>query len=320
MVDGVFTGVLRKIIFSMKVWHCIIAGIVFCIGCNDNGPSSSKQETISSGQIHISVDESFEPVIGEQIKVFESAYPSARIIPEYKTEADCLRDFQNDSTRMIIISRGLSDKEEDFYIKKLEYKPTYVKVATDAIAVVINSTNTDSVFTMAQLRDMLAGKGEKSYNVVVDGKGLTSTVRFLVDSVLKGQSLGKNVTAAKNSKEVINYIAATPSAIGFVGVSWLTISQDENKELSSLVKMALVECKNCEKDVYAKPSQQTILFGQYPLVRGLYYVLKENFAGVGSGFTNFLSLERGQLIFSRANIVPSIMQFNRRLSQIKESE
>jgi phosphate transport system substrate-binding protein len=304
----------------MKVWHCIIAGIMLCIACDNNSSSPSKQESISSGQIHISVDESFEPVISEQIKVFESAYPTAKVIAEYKTEADCLRDFQKDSTRMIIISRGLSDKEEDFYIKKLEYKPTYVQVATDAIAVVINSTSNDSVFTMAQLKDMLAGKGEKPYNVVVDGKGLTSTVRFLVDSVLKGQSLGKNVTAAKNSKEVINYIAATPNAIGFVGVSWLTLSQDENKELASKVKIALIECKNCEKDVYAKPSQQTILFGQYPLVRGLYYVLKENFAGVGSGFTNFLSLERGQLIFSRANIVPSIMQFNRRRSQIKESE
>jgi phosphate transport system substrate-binding protein len=68
--------------------------------------------------------------------------------------------------------------------------------------------------------------------------------------------------------------------------------------------MALIECGNCEKDVYAKPSQQTITFNQYPLVRGLYYVLKENYAGMGSRFVNFLSTERGQLIFKRALLVP----------------
>lgn len=311
----------ERLFLIMKDWYVLFVGLMLLAGCSNKKAASGKEmETISSGQIHISVDESFKPVIDEQIKVFEAAYPDAKILAEFKTEADCLRDLQKDSTRMIIISRGLSEAEEDFYIKKLEYKPSYVKVATDAIAVVINSANPDSVFTMAELKDMLSGKSEKNYNVVVDGKGLTSTIRFLVDSVLKGQSLGKNVTAAKNSEEVINYIAATSNAIGFVGVSWVTLSQEKNKELAKKVKMALVECKNCDKDVYAKPSQQTILFKQYPLVRGLYYVLKENYAGVGSGFTNFLSLERGQLIFSRASLVPSLMQFNRRRSQIKESE
>lgn len=305
----------------MKKSVVLLAFILLVAACkNKNGAPVQAMETISSGRIHISADESFQPVINQQIKVFESAYPTASVLPEYKKEADCLRDLQNDSTRMVIISRGLDAKEEEYYTKRLGFKPTWVKVASDAIAVVVNSSSADSVFTMAELKAMLSGKSVKTYNVVVDGKGLTSTVRFLLDSVLRGQPLGKNVTAAKNSEEVINYIAATSNAIGFVGVSWVTQVQDNNKGLADKIKMALIECKNCEKDVYAKPSQQTILFGQYPLVRGLYYVLKENFAGVGSGFTNFLSLERGQLIFSRANLVPSIMQFNRRRSQIKDSE
>lgn len=288
--------------------------------CKNDNKAGIESETISTGRIRISVDESFKPVISEQVKVFESAYTGASIIAEYKTEADCLRDLQNDSTRMVIISRGLNQEEEDFYIKKLQYKPSFRRVAYDAIAVVINTTNTDSVFTVAELKQMLSGKSAKNYNVVVDGKGMTSTIRYLVDSVLRGDSLGKNVSAAKNSEEVINYIATSNNSIGFVGVSWLTEVQFYNRAVGNKVKLALIECKNCDKDVYAKPSQQTILYQQYPLVRGLYYILKENFAGVGSGFTNFLTLERGQLIFSRSNLVPSIMQFNQRRSQINESE
>lgn len=319
MVRGEFTGELRKTICNMKAFIGGLALVICLWGCRENGPQKSI-ETISSGKINISVDESFEPVISQQLKVFESSYPDVTITAEYKTEADCLRDLQTDSTRMIIISRGLNSKEQDFYNKKLEYNASFAPVAFDAIAVVINSTDNDSVFTSKQLEDILSGKSERQYTVAVDGKGMTSTIRYLIDTLLNGKTLGKNVTAAKNSEEVINYIANTTNAIGFVGASWLTVWTENNKALANKVKMGLIECKTCDKDVFAKPSQQTILFRQYPLVRGLYYVLKENFAGVGSGFSNFLSLERGQLIFSRAGLVPSIMQFNRRRSQIKESE
>jgi phosphate transport system substrate-binding protein len=84
--------------------------------------------------------------------------------------------------------------------------------------------------------------------------------------------------------------------------------------------MALIECKSCDKDTYAKPSQQTIMFHQYPLVRGLHYVLKENMSGLGSGFLNFMSHERGQLIFRRAYLVPAKMQFYRRSTRINNSD
>jgi len=68
-------------------------------------------DTLTSGTVHISVDESFRPVIDEQVKVFESSYPDAKIIVHYKPEADCLRDIIRDSlTRMVIVTRGLSWK------------------------------------------------------------------------------------------------------------------------------------------------------------------------------------------------------------------
>jgi phosphate transport system substrate-binding protein len=46
------------------------------------------------------------------------------------------------------------------------------------------------------------------------------------------------------------------------------------------------------------------------LVRGLYYILKENYDGLGSGFANFMEYEKGQLIFWRAYLGPTRMQFN----------
>lgn len=259
------------------------------------------------------MDESFQPVISEQIKVFESSYPDTRVLVEYKPEAECIRDLEKDSTKIVIISRELSREETKFFDQKIEYKPEFGQLAKDAVAVIVNKQTTDSTFTVNELKQLLSGKGNNKLSVAVDGNTATSTVRYLKDSLLAGAAFGKNITGAKNSEDLINYISTTPSAIGFVGISWITNPQSQQQEQAiSKLKLALIECKNCEQGTYAKPSQQTITFKQYPLVRGLYYVLKENYPGLGSRFIDFLSTERGQLIFRRALLVPTRIQFNRR--------
>jgi len=307
----------------MKKWRTLLLAatlILFACACKNQSPDKKEQNQQEIKNLHISVDESFEPVIKEQIKVFESAYPDTKVIAEYKSEAECIRDLEKDSTKVVIISRELSRDETKFFDSKITYKPEFAQLAEDAIAVIVNVNNPDSVFTVDDLKKMLAGDGNKKMNVAVDGNNATSTVRYLKDSVLKGGAFGKNITGAKNSEDLINYIAATNNAVGFAGISWITNPQGKQQEDAvAKTKTALLECKNCEKGVFARPSQQTITFNQYPLVRGLYYVLKENYPGLGSRFVFFLSTERGQLIFKRALLVPVKINFQRR-STIADSE
>lgn len=281
--------------------------------CHNAAENDNKQTKKTDTTIRISVDESFEPVMAEEVKVFESTYPDTKVLIEYKAEAECLRDLQKDSTKIVIISRELNRDETKYYDGKIGYKPEFAKIAKDAIAVVVNKQGADSSFSLNELKQLLSGKGDGKLNVAIDGNTATSTVRYLKDTLLAGGAFGKNVTGAKSSEDLINYISNTPSAVGFVGISWITDPQNEQQEKAiSKLKMALVECKNCEQGTFARPSQQTITFNQYPLVRGLYYVLKENYAGLGSRFVQFLSTERGQLIFRRALLVPVKMQFSRR--------
>ncbi|WP_158559095.1 PstS family phosphate ABC transporter substrate-binding protein [Deminuibacter soli] len=278
--------------------------------CN-NKPVKAVSDTPKSGSIHISVDETFKPVVEQLIHVYQNTYPDTKIIASYKSEADCFRDLQSDSTRMIIVAKGLTKAESDYYESKLSFKPTWDILAYDAVSAVINAGATDSLFTMKQLKDLLlAGEGAP-HPVVVDGNNATSTVRYLSDSVLKGGTFGKNVMAAAGSKAVLDYVAANKNAIGFVGLSWVGDQEDPGQQAyMQKVRYALLQCTTCVSDTFAKPSQATISWNMYPLVRPLYYVLKENFTGLGNGFVNFMSLERGQLVFRRAYLVPGKMNFN----------
>ena len=302
---------------KISIVTCFVSigfALLFLPACKNNGKA---YDTPRSGAIHISVDESFEPVINEQIKVYESSYPGTKIMAEYKPEADCFRDLQKDSTRMIIVAKGLTREESKFFEAKLSFEPQFGVLAYDAVSVIINIHAKDSVFTIKQLQNMLSG-ADTSKTIVVDGNNATSTVRYLLDSVLRGKTFGKNVMAANGSKAVVAYVSNNDNAIGFVGSSWVTNDQDpEQLAYRNKINFALIECKYCEDGTFAKPSQATISYGQYPLVRPLYYVLKENSTGLGTGFTNFLNLERGQLVFRRSYLVPATMYFGVRTGNIQ---
>lgn len=300
----------------------IMAILFVTASCNPNKKKAkviAGDDTINSGTIHISVDESFAPIIDSQIKVFMSLNPKAKIIAHYKPEADCLKDMLNDSTRMIIITRGLSDDEELYYKDTLSFIPMHGRIATDAIAVITNNKAKDSLFSVAEIRGMLSGTSPYTYELVMDGLKATSTVRFLIDSVLRGQSLKGNVMAARNSEGVINYVASNPNAIGFIGVSWIGNREDPAQlTFQKKVRLAALQCANCTEEVYVRPYQANMAMKRYPLNRGLHYILKENYAGLGKGFVNFLTHEKGQLIFRRGYLVPDRMALQIRKANVTE--
>jgi phosphate transport system substrate-binding protein len=309
-----------------KIQLPLLAGFVLLtitlFSCDANKKKAkviAGNDTISTGTIHISVDESFAPIIDEQIKVFMSQHPEARIIPHYKPEAECLKDLLQDSTRMVIVTRGLTADEELFYKDTLSFIPLWGKLANDAITVLVHNSSKDSLFSVAEIKSMLNGTTSYPYELVMDGLKATSTVRFLIDSVLRGQPMSGKVLAAQNSEGVIDYVSKHPNAVGFIGVSWIG-NKDDSTQLTFLkkVNIAALQCANCDEEVYVRPYQANIAMKRYPLNRGIYYVLKENYAGLGKGFVNFLTHEKGQLIFRRGYLVPDRMAFQIRKANVSE--
>lgn len=303
----------------MKQCTSVIVFFLFCLAsCNNNTNQASQRDTPKNGTIFISVDESFKPVIEQQIRIYHSSFPDANIIASYKPEVECFKDLQKDSTRMIIVARGLNKNEENYFTAQLSYKPEDDILAYDAVAIISNINSNDSLFTIQQIKNILEGK--ENITAIMDGNNATSTVRYLQDSILRGSTFGKNVVAANGSEAVIDAVAANKNAIGFVGLSWVGNNQEpKQQEQLKKIKLALVECVKCnEPGYYAKPSQSTITFSQYPLARPVFFVLKENAVNLGTAFKNFMSLERGQLIFRRSLLAPAKMDFKRRGGRIKE--
>ena len=276
------------------------------------------QDTRDKGTINISVDESFKPVIDAQVMVYEADHPDAKIRVNYKPEAECLKDLMVDSVRMIIATRMINDEERNFLVDSLKVSPDQMMIAHDAIAVILHPDEENYRFTMKDIRDILQGTFKKNLIPVFDGLKATSTVRFIVDSVLRGDTLTSKALAARSSEEVIDYVSKNPAAVGFVGVSWIG-NKDDPKQQSFLTKVRLaeIECKGLPNQ-YVEPIQVNIYNGLYPMTRELVFILKENHRGLGYGFSTFMTTERGQLIFRRAYLVPGYLPFLVRPTKLRD--
>jgi len=285
--------------------------------CGSNIPDT-QTDTIGSGTIYISADESFKPVIDSEIQVFQSQHREARIIPFYKPEAECIKDLTVDSIRMVIIARRLTEQQENFIVDSFKLAPQSMVIAKDAVAVIVNPASTDTLFTMGEVRQILTGRFKKNLIPIFDGTHATSTVRFIIDSVLRGDTLTPRTMAAKTSEGVIDFVATNVSSVGFIGISWIG-NHDDTTQQSFLKKVKMVSLESTDiPDHYVMPWQANIYTGRYPLTSDLVYILKEKRVGLGKGFANFLSGEQGQLIFKRAYLWPTQMNFNIRVTKLNE--
>lgn len=289
-------------------------------GCG--AKNSQLKDKPDEGSIFICVDETFRPVIDEQLHMYQLANPNTRILSSYKSESECVTDFLKDSSiRMAVVSRPLKPEEEQFIKSKIGYFPETNMIATDAVTVIINATSKDSLFDMNTLKEQMSGRQRTQKIFVLDGLKSTSSVRLIKEKIMDGTSFDTSVVkSARTTADVVNYVANHENAVGFVGFSWVgnmndRLQQDTIKKIS----IAYLKCENCEAKPYVRPTQESLINRRYPLVRNLYYILKENYAGLGSGFSAFMKYESGQLIFRKACLSP-VMDFTVRTVKIKTSQ
>ena len=278
----------------------------------DNGPKIT--DTLSTGTIDISADEAYKPVLDQELRVFDSCYPDAHISIHYKSEAECLKDYFDNKARIILISRDLSAEE----MKACEQKQifnTSMALAVDAIAAIVNNAAPDSELGIQALKGVLTGVYRYPYTVVFDNQN-SGMANYLVDSLLGGAKLGKNVFAVKGDSAVIDYVSKNPKAMGFVGLGYVSLPEDSTNTGTFISNVKILALENSANAVVSnaglrpvnKPYQAIIARRAYPLCRKLFYINRESYPGLGTGFANFLGREQGQLIFYHAHVFPLRMQ------------
>jgi phosphate transport system substrate-binding protein len=298
---------------SFKLLYFLLA--LFLFSCQSKS-KDGQTDTYTSGVIRITVDESFQPIIQEELDVFEAQFPNAGIVPNYTNEVDAINQLLKDSVRLSIVTRPLSLIEENS-LKSRKFSPRCYKIAIDGIALIINNQNKDSLICVDEIKKILTGE-IKNWNEVYPSSSLgkfkvvfdnpnSSTVRYAIDSICNGKPLSKELYAQKTNLEVIDFVSKTPNAIGIIGVNWLGNSKDtSNLSFKSEVRVMSVSRDDiATTDNSYKPFQAYLFYGNYPLIRNVFAILNDPRGALPSGLTNFLSSDRGQRIILKSGLVPA---------------
>lgn len=103
----------KKQFWLISAWSLIVLS-----ACNSK-PRDGLTDTYTSGVIAITADESFQPIVQEEIDVFEGLFPLAGIVPRYTTEVDAINQLLKDSVRLAITTRTLTPEEmNSFHSRK----------------------------------------------------------------------------------------------------------------------------------------------------------------------------------------------------------
>jgi phosphate transport system substrate-binding protein len=268
---------------------------------NKNAEASDK---FLAGTARFVADESFSPIIDEELYVFKAMYPDASPVITYKPESSALGMLLNDSVRVAILSRNLDTAEVSLF-KRRALPPVVSKFAVDAVALIVNQASHDTLITVSQIKKILNGSDKANKSVVFDNPN-SSLVRYLKQLSGNQDFKQKNVYALKSNKEVIKYVSTHQDAIGIVGFSWLNDPDDDYAAAVDKVKIIGVrdDSKTSASDEYIKPSQSTLVNNTYPLSRALYIIDCTGRKGLGAGFATFLASEQGQRIILKSGLLP----------------
>lgn len=304
---------MRKKLFYNLVGLILLSGLL--VNCADK-PKNGRTDTYSSGAIAFASDESFSPIIDEEIQVFESIYRDAKLTPIYTNELDAINMLMNDSLQLVIASRNFTKKELE-NLKARSYLPVAIPLAYDGLSLIINRENKDSCISVNNIKRVLSGDAKKWSDIVpgssrgdilvVFDNSKSSTVHFCVDSILGGKPINSpNIVAANTSKEVIDYVEKTPNSIGIIGSNWLNDKRDTTNTTfkKNITVMSVSKFDKATAMNSWKPYQAYLLDGRYPLVRTIYALLNDPINGLPWGFAHFIEQPKGQLIIFKSGLLP----------------
>ena len=310
----------KKIIMGVKKCFSVAAG-VFClllmVSCG-GGADMKNNDTPTAGRIKVGVDDSYRLLLEAEVFTFEAMYKYARIDTMFKTEADVINDFMNDSVPLIIVSRKLSDNQVA-WLRERQYIPKTTKVAIDAVALIVNNENPDTAFFYQTVKEIFTGKITSWSQINKQSK--LKELKVVFDNFKSGNpryfkekfgidSFPATCYAAQSNSEVISYVEKNKNAIGVISVNWIsdpadTVSHNFLKRFK--VAGISLEGDNNPGTTFYRPFQGYIAEGSYPFTREVYCINRQTYSGLAHGFSSFIAGEKGQYIVLHSGLVPAAM-------------
>jgi len=295
-----------SLIFTLKG---IAAALTLCLLQTGCGPSSSGGAGDSAGKVTIQNKGSDTMV--NLVQAWAEEYH--KVAPEVDVEVSGggsgvgIAALEKGTIDIANASRNMKPEEIETARRNTGKEPKEFIVGYDALAIYVHKDNPLNEITLDQIAQIYAEGGtitkwadlgvqipgtSKQDIVRVSRQSSSGTYEFLREHVLNKKDFKLGSRDMNGSKEVVELVASTPTAIGYSGMGYATPA----------VKMLKV--KKTAGDAAFEPSVANTLAKTYPIARSLQvYTLGEP-QGAVKKYIDWMLSDAGQKVVEASGYVP----------------
>lgn len=246
-----------------------------------------------AGELVIKGSTTVLPIAQKAAEAYMAEYPDVKISLSGGGSGNGIKAIIDGTAHIGNASRFIKQKEVNLAGTKGVY-PVPFRIALDAIVPVVHPGNSVTDLTMTQLKDIYLGKirdwkevgGTPGRIVVISRDSSSGTFGVWKDMVmLKDRVIPSALTVPSNGG-IVQAVAKTPGAIGYVGLGYLT------EELKA-VKVNGIE-----------GTEENTLNGSFPISRGLFMFTQGWPEGDTMSFISFILSKKGQALVQEAGSIP----------------
>jgi phosphate transport system substrate-binding protein len=205
----------------------------------------------------------------------------------------------NGTTDVCEASRQIKPGEIDKLKERFNSPGVEIPVARDGLSIYLNEDNPVKELTLAQLKDIYAGKvmnwkdvGGNDAKIILYGRDNSSgTYTFFKDNVLKGKDFAAQTQTLPGTAAIVNAVAKDKQGIGYGGAAY-----------AKGVRYALVKAD--DKSQGYEPTLENVKSGKYPLSRFLFWYVRNKPTGEIKKLVDFVLSDAGQKIVAEVGYFP----------------
>jgi len=284
----------------------LVGLVVSLVGCGGGDNTGGEGEL--TGSIKIIGSNTVTPLSSVWAEEFMNIHSKVNIAVSGPGSGAGIAALINGTTDICQASREIKQQEID-QARANGIEPYEIPVATDALSVVVNPSNSVSELTIVQLSAIYTGKitnwkevgGNDAEILVLSRDTNSGTHVFFKEHVVQMAGLptedtsleyGANVLLLPSTKEGVDEVATNANAIFYPGLGYVT---DEVKPLA---------IKKTADSAGVLPSVQTALDGTYPIARPLLFYTDGVPTGVIKAFVDYCLSSEGQGKVTEVGYVP----------------
>lgn len=278
------------IAFTLAV---VVLGTAFVCGCTDSGTAPAapaETETIS-----VTGSTTVLPIAQLAAEAYMDTHPEADIQVSGGGSSVGVKSVGAGTADIGMASRELKSSESGTYPELVQHV-----VAKDAIAIIVNPSNTVSDLSVAQIKSIYLGDitnwkdaGGPDETIVVVGRDSASGTReYFHEAVMDREDFTTGQLEKNSNGAVRQTVAQTPGAIGYVGLGYI----------DATVKAVPVNTGTATVDA----SAETVISGVYPIARGLNMFTTGEPTGLAAEYLAFIMSPDGQALVAEEGFVPVV--------------